>query len=134
MGVVLKRRGDWGGTCGGVLSLCLERRIDEEKKRQRKCIVALDDRQQMKITQQPTKSTQLDEGGEGGELRLARGAQGKCESIVWGQLSWVVYQIDVKSMCLLKKNLSLPGHRFNKKPHNSPSDNLLRRGNLEGIG
>ncbi len=84
MGVVLKRRGDRGGTCGGVLSLRLERRIDEEKKRQQKCIVALDGRRRMKITQQPTKSTRRDEGGEGEELRLARGAQGKRESIVWG--------------------------------------------------
>ncbi len=32
MGGVLKKRGDWGGTCGGVLSLRLERQIDEEKK------------------------------------------------------------------------------------------------------
>jgi hypothetical protein len=31
MGGVLKRRVDRGGTCGGVLSLCLERRINEEK-------------------------------------------------------------------------------------------------------
>jgi hypothetical protein len=28
----LKRKGNRGRTCGGVLSLCLERRIDEEKK------------------------------------------------------------------------------------------------------
>jgi hypothetical protein len=91
MGVVLKRRGDQDGTCGGVLSLCLERRINEEKKRQQKCILALDGRRQMKITQQPTKGTRRDEGGEGGELRLARGAQGKRKLIVWGQSSWVVY-------------------------------------------
>ena len=32
MGGVLKRRGDRGGMCGAVLSLCLERQIDEEKK------------------------------------------------------------------------------------------------------
>ncbi len=37
-------------------------------------------------------------------------------------------------MCLLKKILSPPDHIVNKKPHNSLSDNLLRRGNLEGIG
>jgi hypothetical protein len=30
----LKRNGDWGGPCGGVLSLRLERRINEEKKQQ----------------------------------------------------------------------------------------------------
>jgi hypothetical protein len=46
----LKRKGDRGGTCGGVLSLRLERRIDEEKKQQQKYVVALDGRQQMKIT------------------------------------------------------------------------------------
>ncbi len=28
----MKRRGDRGGSCGGVLSLCLEQQIDEEKK------------------------------------------------------------------------------------------------------
>jgi hypothetical protein len=61
MGGVLKRRGDRGGTCGGVLSLRLERRIDEEKKQQQKYVVALDGRRRMKITQQPT-----DKGGEGG--------------------------------------------------------------------
>jgi hypothetical protein len=83
----------------------------------------------MKITQQPTKSTRRDEGGEGGELRQARGAQGKRESIVWGQLSWVAYQITIKSMCLLKKKTP-PDHRVNKKPHNPPSDNLLQRGAL----
>jgi hypothetical protein len=53
----LKRKGDRGGTCGGVLSLCLERQIDEEKKQQQKYVVALDSHRQMKITQQPTKST-----------------------------------------------------------------------------
>jgi hypothetical protein len=57
MGGVLKRRDDRGGTCGGVLSLCLEWRIDEEKKQQRKYVVALDGCQRIKITQQPTKST-----------------------------------------------------------------------------
>ncbi len=57
VGGALKRRGDRGGTCGGVLSLCLERRIDKEKKRQRKYVVALDGRRRMNITQQPTKST-----------------------------------------------------------------------------
>ncbi len=41
---------------------------------------------------------------------------------------------DIKLMCLLKKNLSPPDHRVNKKPHNLPSDNLLQRRNLEGIG
>jgi hypothetical protein len=40
----------------GVLSLCLEQRINKEKKQQRKYVVALDSRQRMKITQQPTKS------------------------------------------------------------------------------
>ena len=134
MGVVLKRRGDRGGTCGGVLSLRLERQIHEEKKRQQKCIVALDGRQRMKITQQPTKSTQRDKGGEGGELRLARGAQGKRESIVWGRSSWVVHQINIKLMCLLKKIISPPDHRVNKKPCTLPLDNLLQRGYLKGIG
>ncbi len=57
VGGALKRRGDWGGTWGEVLSLCLERGIDEEKKQQQKYIVALDGCRQMKITQQPTKST-----------------------------------------------------------------------------
>jgi hypothetical protein len=56
VGGALKRRGDRGGTCGEVLSLCLERQINEEKKRQQKYVVALDGRQRMKITQQPTKS------------------------------------------------------------------------------
>jgi hypothetical protein len=65
--------------------------------------MALDYRQQMKITQQPTKSTRRDKGGKGGELQLARGAQRKHKLIVWGQSSWVVYQINIKSMCLLKK-------------------------------
>jgi hypothetical protein len=55
----LKRKGNRGGMCVGVLSLCLERQIDEEKKRQQKYVVALDDRRQMKITQQPTKSTPM---------------------------------------------------------------------------
>jgi hypothetical protein len=73
-----------GRNVWGVLSLCLEQQIDEEKKRQRKCIVALDGRRRMKITQQPTKSTRRNKGGEGVKLRLARGAQGKHESIVWG--------------------------------------------------
>ncbi len=134
MGGALKRRGDRGGTFGGVLSLRLERRIDEEKKRQRNYVVALDGRRRMNITQQPTKSTRRDEGGEGGELRLARGARGTRESIVWGRSSWVVYQINIKSMCLLKIIISPPDHRVNKKPRNTPSDNLLRRGYLEGIG
>ncbi len=122
-------RNVWGGV---VSSLGAANR--RRKKQQRKCIVALDGRRRMKITQQPTKSTRRDEGGEGGELRLARGAQGKRKSIVWGRSSWVVYQINIKLMCLLKINLSPPDHRVNKKPHNSPSDNLLRRGYLEGIG
>ncbi len=43
-----------GRNMGGGVSLCLERRIEEEKKRQQKYVVALDGRQQMKITQQPT--------------------------------------------------------------------------------
>jgi hypothetical protein len=34
----------------------LERQINKEKKRQQKYVVDLDGRQQMKITQQPTKS------------------------------------------------------------------------------
>ncbi len=34
VGGALKRRGDWSGTCGGVLSLCLEQQIDEVEKRQ----------------------------------------------------------------------------------------------------
>ncbi len=85
------------------MSLRLERQIDEEKKQKRKYVVALDGHQQIKITQQPTKSTWRNEGGEGGELQPARGAQGKRESIVWGQLIWVAYQITIKSMCLLKK-------------------------------
>ncbi len=46
-----------GRNVWGVLSLSLERRIDEEIKRQRKYVVALDGRRRMKITQQPTKST-----------------------------------------------------------------------------
>jgi hypothetical protein len=36
MGGVLKRKGDQGGTCGGVLSLHLEWQIDAEKKQQQK--------------------------------------------------------------------------------------------------
>ncbi len=48
------------------------------------------------------KACQRDEGGEGGELRPARGVRGKRESIIWGRSSWVVYQINIKSMCLLK--------------------------------
>ncbi len=57
VGRALKRRGDRGGTCGGVLSLRLEWRIDEEKKQQQKYVMALDGHRQMKITQQPTKYT-----------------------------------------------------------------------------
>jgi hypothetical protein len=49
-------------------------------------------------------------------------------------LSWVVYQINIKSMCLIKKNISPPDHRLNKKLCTPPSDNLLQRGYLEGIG
>jgi hypothetical protein len=45
-----------GRNVWGVLSLCLEQRINEEKKLQQKYVVALDGCQQMKITQQPTKS------------------------------------------------------------------------------
>jgi hypothetical protein len=45
-----------GRSVWGVLSLCLERQIDEEKKQQQEYLVALDGCQQMKITQQPTKS------------------------------------------------------------------------------
>jgi hypothetical protein len=56
------------------------------------------------------KACRRDEGGEGGELRLARGALGKRESIVWGQSSCIVHQINTKLMCLLKKNSSLPDH------------------------
>jgi hypothetical protein len=37
-------------------------------------------------------------------------------------------------MCLLKKNISLPDHRVDKKPCTLPSDNLLQRGYLEDIG
>jgi hypothetical protein len=37
------------------------------------------------------KARWRNEGGEGEELRPARGARGKRESIVWGQSSWVVY-------------------------------------------
>jgi hypothetical protein len=40
-----------------MLSLCLERQIDEKEKQQQKYVMALDGRRQMKITQQPTKST-----------------------------------------------------------------------------
>ncbi len=32
VGGALKRRGNQGGMCGGVLSLCLEQQIDKEKK------------------------------------------------------------------------------------------------------
>ncbi len=39
---------------GGGVSLCLERQIDEEKKQQRKYVVALDSRRQIKITRHPT--------------------------------------------------------------------------------
>jgi hypothetical protein len=46
----LIRRGERGRTCGGVLSLRLEQRINEEKNRQQKYVVALDRRRQMKIT------------------------------------------------------------------------------------
>ncbi len=49
-----EERGPGQNMGGGGVSLCLERQIDEEKKRQRKYVVALDGRQQMKITQQPT--------------------------------------------------------------------------------
>ncbi len=37
-------------------------------------------------------------------------------------------------MCLLKKIVSLPDHRVNKKPRTPPLDNLLQRGYLKGIG
>jgi hypothetical protein len=36
-------------------------------------------------------------------MQPARGAWGKRELIVWGQSSWVVYQINIKLMYLLKK-------------------------------
>jgi hypothetical protein len=88
----------------------------------------------MKISQQPTKSTRHDKGDQEGELQPAREMREKRELIVWDQSSWVVYQIIIKSMCLLKKFISPPDHRVNKKPRNPPSDNLLRRGYLEGIG
>jgi hypothetical protein len=44
-------------TSDGVLSLCLEQQIKEEKKHQQKYIVALDGCRRIKIIQQPTKST-----------------------------------------------------------------------------
>ena len=80
------------------------------------------------------KACQCNKGGEEGELQPARGAWGKRESIVWGRLSWIVYQINIKLMCLLKKIISPPDHRINKKPRTPPSDNLLQREYLEGIG
>ncbi len=80
------------------------------------------------------KARWRNKGGEGGELQPARGAQGKRELIVWGQSSWAVYQINIKSMCLLKTIISPPDHRVNKIPCTPPSDNLLQRGYLEGIG
>ncbi len=56
-------RNVWGGVVSSLGSANQQR-----KKRQQKCVVALDGRQRMKITQQPTKSTRHDKGGEGGEL------------------------------------------------------------------
>ncbi len=96
--------------------------------------MALDGRRQTKSHNNQPKACRREEGGEGGELQLARGARGKRESIVWGRLVWVVYQNDIKSMCLLKKIISPPDHRVNKKPRTPPLDNLLQRGYLEGIG
>jgi hypothetical protein len=82
---------------GGVLSLCLERQIDEEKKNNKNM--------PWPYINQP-KAHQRDKGGEGGELRPARGVRKKCKWIVWGQSSWVLYQINIKLMCLLKKIFS----------------------------
>ncbi len=112
VGGALKRRGDRGGTREGVLSLCLERQIDKEKKWQRKYALPLDGCRPMKIKQQPTKSMPAQQRRW---RRTSRGARGKRESIVWGQSSWVVHQNNIKLMCLLKKNISLPDHRVNKK-------------------
>jgi hypothetical protein len=89
--------------------------------------------QQKSHNNQP-KARWRNKGGKGGELRPARGARGKRKSNVWGRSSWVVYQINIKTMCLLKKNISLPNHRVNKKSHILPLDNLLQSGYLKGIG
>ncbi len=42
-----------------------------------------------------------------------------------------LYKIDVFTK---KNNISPPDHRVNKKPRTPPSDNLLQRGYLKGIG
>jgi hypothetical protein len=128
VGAALKRRGDRGGTCGGVLSLRLERWIDKEKKWQQKYVLALDGRWWMKITQQPTKSTPA------WQRRWRRG-------VATGEGSTGEVQIDRLGAIKLgsiskftKKNISLPDHRVNKKPCTLPLDNLLQRGYLKGIG
>ncbi len=40
-------------------------------------------------------------------MQPARGVWGKHKSIVWGRSSWVVHQINMKLMCLLKKKIFL---------------------------
>ncbi len=140
---VLKRRGNRGGTCGGrgnrgrtcrgVLSLCLGWRINEEKKWQWKYVVALDGCQQMKITQQPTKSTPAQRRRWRRGIATGKGSTGEARLNHLGVIK-LVNQINIKLMCLLKKNISPPGHRVNKKPRTLPSDKLLQRGYLEGIG
>ncbi len=49
-GIEEERRPGWK-VCGGLLSLCLERKINKEIKQQQKYVMALDGHQRMKITQ-----------------------------------------------------------------------------------
>ncbi len=66
-----------GRNVWGVLSYCLERRIDKEKKRQQKYVVAFDSRWRMKITQQPTKSTPVQQRRWRRVVATAKGSAGE---------------------------------------------------------
>ncbi len=88
----------------------------------------------MKIKQQPTKSTPAQQRRWRTGVATGKGSRGEAQidhlgAIELGSISnW--YRTDV----FTKKNISLPDHRVNKKSRTPPSDNLLRRGYLEGIG
>ncbi len=139
VGGALKRRDYRGGTCGGVLSLCLERGISEEIKWQWKYVVAIDGCWWMKIHNNQPKARWRDKGGEGGELRLARGARGKRKLIVWGQLSWVWSRNPPKQSKLMEPpNLWTDGHMtvpffsvviwsMNPPKHGTPQTYLSRQ-------
>ncbi len=85
-GGALERRRDWGGTCWGTLSNCLGHRMERQKIKIKKYIVAFDGRRSMiyYATTNPTQAFATEGGMK--ERCDERQAQGKHYTIVLGAL------------------------------------------------